>query len=607
MSLNLTVATAPVGLDAAAAAATPSSFHGTTKPYTIWQAVEEATRRRTSSTASLSPPIDLVAVVLNAQQHNADASSSKTPTCRIWIRDASMPININSTCSAISCQVLIFGRSKVREIVHHLHVKRGDVMRFNRVHLQSEDPHRLSSPNGVTLYTFKHSYQDPEAGLEYMRLLHVDPDDSDAEIQILLEQQRCNSIPNSMRTDPDYLKTLIHWYRTSYLGNLPTSNTGRALPPLPTQYRSLAELQFCQGVVSHVLAFVLHVEKVQQLPRNVKRQRLSSHSAARTTFPSATTYAALIEAKVGEPRMPAASSDSQVSNNIMTLVINQSDCLQHESFRQSLIEACVLKRPVRLSHLVSKKSGQNHSSSWSVVARARNQQDNGMILQPTDLTKITVMRETNQNEIQSLIAGARDNPVTIATQALYECLSQSQREQRNDGVLEIMSPVLNIHNAHGVSLQALLADREVLKNDPLQLCNFVQCGTAKGLSPLSSPSWAAKVLLQPLDRDNDNDNIKTGNGSLLRLQARMDGPMLHSLCGLDPQELHLSPDQARLAVDFVASLVLEQIPLRWTLAVASTTKTGDGDDSPNLEPTQHYGSSDPPVVYSVVRVSLPRL
>ena len=512
-----------------------SSCKGTT-PHTIEQAVEAFRRRKQQQPCGQqfdSAPIDLVAVVLDVIVKN----TTDTPFCQIWIRDASLS---DDSC----CQVLLFGTPKVRRAAQQLKLQRGDVVRFNRVHLLSD---RARRDDGLPVYTFRHSFQDPEAGVEYFRLLQVDGGGAATAPPRVQIDESIQAVPDSMRTDATYLESLVAWYKSSEFCVKTTT-----LPPLTCQYRSLSELQSCQGVVSHVVATVLQVETDTAANHRLssmkkKRRRRSSPSGVEAPPP---TYATLTD------------DDGKT----VTSFFLDNRLSEHQRFQKVLSDACDAKQPVRFSSVVAKTQRADSSRS----------KHDEVLLWPTANTDIALATE---RELEQRAIHQRNEATQGATQASW-ALSLSQH-QSNARQLEIRSPLLDIR-VNGVSLVRNQA--RYLQDNPSELHSFFRSNN-------DEHCYSTAIV-----------TIK--DAGLGRMDAKADGTIVQSLCGgVDLEELRndgssLPAEIGELAFNLLRGLLNEGIELRWVILESTAATTND---------KSHEEDEEADTEYRVHSVSLPRL
>jgi len=421
-------------------------------PYSIERAVEELQsrkRRHQCGDSSSNSPIDLVAVILDVVIRNDDDPFT-SPFCRLWIRDASLNSNTR-------CHVLIAGKRKVDVISKELKLRRGNVVRFNRVHLNDRSHDEAWGTHGGdgTVYSFKYFFHDLEAGEDYFRLLHID--------KVTATKVDENKVPDSMRTDPKYLEELVAWFQNSGY-----CLTTKPLPPLTCQFRSLAELQTSQGVESHVVATVLQVETAHRLfsMSKKKKRRRSSVEAPPPTYVTLTD-----------------DNGTTVTNLYLDNL-----CSRHKLFQPILSQANDEKQPVRLSHVVTKKRQLGA--------------DEVILLLPTNKTEITLAKDHEIKKQQQRIYNE-------ATQASLLSMTQSQRHLTDaNRPMEIQSPLLDIH----VNGMSPLARTECLK-DPSKLYRLLRSDNDNKNEPRS---FASAVILTLQESDGSKRMVVQADGTVVQ-------------------------------------------------------------------------------------------
>lgn len=257
-------------------------------------------------------PIDILAVVVNIE------------TCkklvRIWIHDSSLPRGLRA-------QILILGKKKLDFLVDELAIRRGDIIRFNRVDLR-KDQDETGTPN---VLIFWHSIHDLEAGAAFFRLGHINGRTEQVDTNVE------DIVPESMRTNQSRLNELILWYQGSDWFTAQTA----ALPRLPCQRRSLAEFQSSVGVVGHVVAHVVDIELDAAVIRRGKRKISNAESTAFIFWVTLT--------------------DDDCAT-LVTFLLDSSTS-KYGRFLEFIQQAQAQKRPVRLSRVVTKFASQLHTTT----------------------------------------------------------------------------------------------------------------------------------------------------------------------------------------------------------------------------------------------------
>jgi hypothetical protein len=455
-----------------------------TIPHTILHAVEAC---RTEKRRRDDAPIDLLAVVVNVEQTDTLG--------RLWIHDASLP-------QGQSAQILLLGKTKRDMVVDELEIRPGDVIRFNRIDLRNDDDR---TPN---VFVFWHSFQDPEAGVEFFRLCHVDGFtgrvDTSPEI----------SIPDSMQTNQGSLDELISWYRSS---NLFVQST--TLPPLPCQYRPLAALQSCLGVVGHVVAHVLQVEICAHIEKRRKRRK-----APTAVEPTSTIFATLTD-------------DNGAT--MMTFYLDNSSS-DHQKFQAVLQQAENEKRPVRLSRVVTKSASR---------LRATLRTDD-ILLVPTSETDVAFAE--NEDKVQYL--SRKKNGSTKS----QDYMAMADLARNNKEILHILSPILDI-----------TVKRVSLARQQKEYLN------------LDETSLSLNGLFRAEERNDEgvsysSATITLRDPDLGEVHAEADGSILQILCGgLELSEWSPSRSICEPAVtptayhqlvrDMIRGLLTENVKLRWVI------------------------------------------
>lgn len=375
-------------------------------------------------------PIDLIGVVLHVDILNLN-NAAKTPTARLTIRDASL------TRCEDHCQILLFGRRRVHDIADK--VQRGDVLRFNRVHLLPPSNRNLyHEKESTNTYVFRHSFHDLEAGLDYFRLLRLEDATTSTtislegtyqrDVQHFLRHFECVRVPDSMQTDATYLKNLIAWYLNSeYCAVNPP------LPSLPCQYRSLAELQSCQGVISHVVAKVMYVESTNLMSSPHKRQRKATITMSKHSTYTGTTFARLVDA-LGTTMMTFVLDHSRPEQKHFRNVVWSLSSSQNRTMDQF---TCI-----HLSRVVTKR--RHHTTISGTTT------EDSLVLVPTLQTTV---RSATQEEIQNHFIIPMDmSPMT------HLSWTQSQHYSTTNTLTTVMTMQRN------VKIRSPLCDVTIIKS-----------------------------------------------------------------------------------------------------------------------------------------------
>jgi hypothetical protein len=539
-----------------------ATMHGTV-PYSIAEARDVLCCRsgRDSSGAAVTPssssaPVDVLAVV---QDVIAPPSVAATPICKVYICDDSGDRSSNSNPQQQQQQqkhrsyVLFRGTRKKEEILETL--RPGDIVRFNRVVLCSSND---EYPDGQGI-GFVHSYRDPEAGMEFFCLGRVD------------ELGRFTSTnttpPQSMETDSDRVRALVAWCTSQ------TSSSSRAaqvqrtlLPSLPCQFRSLLELQSCQGQISHVVARIMQIE-LQYPPVLAGNQNKRTKKRPSTFFaaPSKEPSAVIV-----------VLTDDGDGATVMTVELNLSNA-RHREFATVVHDAAKTKRPIRLSRVLSKTEERGGgAAAYHRESGGRRRPSDETILVLTPESSVTLA--TIDEESMLLVSTARDTEAT-QTQNLSLSLSQYQptlpQEQCAQGVISRTARLVDI-SVHGVSLAQLVADIQSSEVAHSKLYALLQSGTSEGSS---QPMFASAILTIGSDSGCNSINVEA------------DGTIVQTLCGgLNMEELHSpQPHYGTIAVELLRGLLAERIELHWVLEVARCS------------------SAPSETIYRAIAVSLPQL
>ena len=226
----------------------------------------------TSSRSSRSSAsIDLLGVVLrySVQQSPSVDSFSSMPRAEIWITDQS--VGNNSNQSILSVRVTLSGSAEISRIMEE-QITQGDIVRFNRVSL-----HRSDANNAQ----FLHSWKDPEAGMKWFRLGHVDRLGSFANTSGERGSSSSRRIPSEMSTSPDRLENLAHWFSLYRAAG----NGENGLTPLPCQRRTLNEIMASAGLLSNVVVRITEYDCKPSTPSSAstrKRRRTSPGTPSST-------------------------------------------------------------------------------------------------------------------------------------------------------------------------------------------------------------------------------------------------------------------------------------------------------------------------------------
>ena len=239
---------------------------------------------------------DILVVVLESCDDSND---------RVWIQDASMASRLKLKLPKGAGQRFVYG----------------DVVRCNDV---------VYRRGGC----FYHDFQAATTSAFWIyRLAHV------AGNRATENSQACR-IPYCMVTDKGEVDALVDWW----MQRNPNSN---ALPKLPCQYRSLAELQDNVGMESHVV-----VQRVRQVvvaasePAATKRKRKRPAAVA---LPSTTT-------------ITFATLSDKDSTTTMTLRLGPGkERFQLDAYRKLLEQAQRDRSAVCLMHVVARRTATNDS------------------------------------------------------------------------------------------------------------------------------------------------------------------------------------------------------------------------------------------------------
>jgi hypothetical protein len=243
-------------------------------PPSLTEAIEMAKGRKNNNVSRRSSaaqqPIDLLGVVLrksDQQSPSVAAASSSIPRAEIWIVDetaASISSQRNKKNSQnLSIRVTLSGSSEVARILDE-QITEGDILRFNRVSLLQ----KYDDANNN--FQFSHSWKDPEAGVQWFRLGHVDRQG------IFVTSN--HRIPNEMSTPSQRLEELARWYAT-YQAN---GNDRPGLNPLPCQRRSLSEIMNSTGLHSNIVVRITEYDCKPSTPASTRKRRRASPSTQST-------------------------------------------------------------------------------------------------------------------------------------------------------------------------------------------------------------------------------------------------------------------------------------------------------------------------------------
>ena len=202
--------------------------------------------------AASTDAVDILGIVSNisaavrtsttTRQQALSSCQRRVRRCQMWLLDESLDNKRNSSnYDMLGARFVLYGSSDIQRLDKE-QIRVGDILRFNRVAVRKT----RGSPQ------FQFSSNDPEPGINWFRLGHIDGHGRLFEKNIgdVAETR----IPKSMITSKKRLAELVNWYKNrSGIGSLSTPNT------LPTRKRQLEEIQSSAGFLSNINVRVLHV------------------------------------------------------------------------------------------------------------------------------------------------------------------------------------------------------------------------------------------------------------------------------------------------------------------------------------------------------------
>jgi hypothetical protein len=396
---------------------------------------------------------------------------------------------------------------------------------------------------------------DPEIGVEYYRLGRTGIERTTGAFQ--KEPEICSvvpfAIPECMHTDPACIDSLITWFRTSSSFSELQQHYVPSFSPLPCQYRSLAQLQACTGVVSHVIATVNDLHLHQQPASTVvvyhkKRKFGSKAPSAQVVLP------------------PVFATLTNGTTTVMTFLVDSNHPKRQQHFHCTLQQAFHEKKPLRFSRIVSK----------SVVRRAAGE----VVIAPTAETTISIATEqeivdynttkSQQPFVMSMTQhiGPETGPLLSLTQHCNHTNDNNSRDRKEEESITLSAYLVDIC-LNGVSLRQ---EQQKKTHDWNRLF--------QSNADRSAYCDTVLLILGFPDAFNDNTKAESTTASMTATatrKVRANGKILQLLCGglelsewqqeetnVDTESNRQSP-YGTLVCDLIRGLLDGKIPLQWTI------------------------------------------
>eukprot|EP00536_Pseudo-nitzschia_multiseries_P004205 jgi/Psemu1/318371/estExt_fgenesh1_pm.C_690001 len=275
--------------------------------------------------------VDILGVVSNISTYSCSAFEITTscrrrrsPHSQIWLTDDSQVDHTITQSREESLELfgrpsfVLYGPFEMARIDQE-QIKVGDVIRFNRVTLKDSDG----------TWQFRFSSHDPEPGVRWFRLGHIDSEGSFNENHFEDYCSASSRIPESMKTSKKRLTELVEWYNYNVHRILPLSSSNAFL----TRRRQLSEIEFTSGILSNIKVKVTQVrsEYVAVASSNMSRNKKRSKTLTPLVFAVFTDESETIIPFIDTSGRFLTQLRSAHNDNFKTLLVMTNVCTEYQS------------------------------------------------------------------------------------------------------------------------------------------------------------------------------------------------------------------------------------------------------------------------------------